>query len=157
LAATQGKSSAGTLTDNFDDITIRAMRALYSSPEEWNLIVGDGGSLSSLDTLGTPLSATTEQTVSIALRDVIRMELSQKSTPLEEDLQLKETMRNQGPSPSPDSKGFGEKRLKAPMRSMSTNPSGLYSYNGFAALSFRIEKKILLQNALDFMTSHAVY
>lgn len=152
-AAVQGKSSStGTLTNNFDDITVRAMRALYSSPDEWNSIIGDTGRLSSLDTLGIPLSATTEQTIAIALRDIVRMELSQKSTSLQEDLKMKADMCNGPLSTSP--KGFGEKRSKVPVHSdnMATNPSGLYSYNDFAALSFRVEKKTLLQHALDGVT-----
>ena len=135
----------GGLTDNFDDITVRAMRALYSSTEEWEQIIVDGR-LSSLDNLGTVLSTKTEQTITIALADILRLELQQKTTTLDEDICTMNDMRVKMATISQPSSTDKEVI-------MSTNtpldPSGWYSFSDFAALSFRIQKKKILTDALQ--------
>lgn len=47
-----------SIISHFDDITVRSIRALYSSPQEWDLLVkqsGDSGTLQNLNRLGMHL------------------------------------------------------------------------------------------------------
>lgn len=82
-------SSSQPLLNHFDDITVRAMRALYCTPEEWQKL----GTLTSLDALGVPLSSSTEKAVATALADIVRFELSAKATTLEDDMALLAQLR----------------------------------------------------------------
>lgn len=142
-AALKGNHMGG-LIDNFDDITVRAMRALYSSTEEWEQIIVDGY-LPSLDNLGTVLSTKTEQTITIALADILRLELQQKTTTLDEDICTMNDMRVKMTTISHQSSTDKEviKSTSTPL-----DRSGWYSFSDFAALSFRIQKKKILSDAL---------
>ena len=140
-AALKGNHMGG-LIDNFDDITVRAMRALYSSPEEWEQIVVSG-QLPSLDNLGTVLSTKTEQAITIALADILRLELQQKTTTLDDDMQIINDMRVKIAQSSSNDKD------SVMSNSSALDPSGLYSSSDFAALSFRIQKKKILSDALQ--------
>ena len=92
------------LMNRFDDVTVRAMRALYCSPEEFRTCLPEGEGVS-LQTLGinvyhaacilylciyegTPLSASTEQKLLAALKAILQLELEQFPTSLSDDLQL---------------------------------------------------------------------
>ena len=135
----------GGITDNFDDITVRAMRALYSSPEEWEQITING-QVPSLDNLGTVLSTNTEQAISIALTDILRLELQQKTTSLDEDMRIMNDMRVKITTISQPSSNDKEFVMS---KSSALDPSGMYSSSDFAALSFRIQKKKILSDALQ--------
>jgi hypothetical protein len=176
------------LISHFDDITVRSMRALYSSAEEWDALVKQSGGtsdLNSLNNLGTPLSAGTEGKVSKALGALVHLELARKPTSVEEDVkELDELAGRQsvtGKKSKGDSirekkekdisrKGFGGKadvadfvqgegagegdkrelvkRMEIKENSAELDPSGFYNDIEFAALTFRIQKKNLLLEAL---------
>lgn len=157
---------------HFDDITVRSIRALYSSAEEWNLLVkqsGDSGTLQNLNRLGVPLSSTTEQNIASVMYSLIQLELQEKSTTLEEDVGLLGALENLQRVGSqskkleietkkvvePNKKGFGDekptknsKTKTLPQKEMKVDPSGYYRDQDFAALTFRIEKKRILKEAL---------
>lgn len=176
------------LISHFDDITVRSMRALYSSAEEWDVIVkqsGGSSDLNSLNNLGTPLSADTEGKVSKALNALVRLELARKPTSVEDDVKELEGLVSKqsvnGKKSKGDSirdkkdkdasrKGFGgkaegadvvdgegagevekrelAKRIEKKENSAELDPSGFYNDIEFAALTFRIQKKNLLLDAL---------
>ena len=114
-----------SIADKFDDVTVRALRVLFSSPEEWDTLSA-AGRLTSLDGLGAPLSAQTEKTVAAALLDIIRLELQQKTTSLADDLVTLQELR------------------------AATAPAAAYS--DVAAVAFRVQKKKLLSDALNSAT-----
>ena len=170
------------LASHFDDITVRSMRALYCSTTEWKELVklsGGTSSLKSLNNAGARLSAETEMTVNKALQSLIRIELAEKVTTLEEDnLELSELESSRfsaasGKKGKNDStkerkekdtmkKGFGSKsdsetdtvKIDTAIRSdkreasVEVDPSGIYSDGDYAALTFRIQKKKILIDAL---------
>mmetsp|Transcript_31311 Transcript_31311/g.52361 ORF Transcript_31311/g.52361 Transcript_31311/m.52361 type:complete len:678 (+) Transcript_31311:58-2091(+) len=84
-------SSGSSIVEKFDDVTVRAMRALYCSPQEWDSRVmtatgtGNSGSKPTLESLGAPACAETEALVARALRALAAAELNGKATTLEED------------------------------------------------------------------------
>eukprot|EP00596_Hydrurales_sp_CCMP1899_P009992 CAMPEP_0119043348 /NCGR_PEP_ID=MMETSP1177-20130426/21100_1 /TAXON_ID=2985 /ORGANISM="Ochromonas sp, Strain CCMP1899" /LENGTH=613 /DNA_ID=CAMNT_0007011263 /DNA_START=127 /DNA_END=1965 /DNA_ORIENTATION=- len=157
------------IISHFDDITVRSIRALYSSAEEWNLLVkqsGDSGTLQNLNRLGVPLSSTTEQNIASVMYSLIQLELQEKSTTLEEDVGLLGALENLQRVGSqskkleietkkvvePNKKGFGDekptknsKTKTSPQKEMKVDPSGYYRDQDFAALTFRIEKKRILK------------
>lgn len=182
--------SPGLIT-HFDDITVRSMRALYSSEEEWDTLVkqsGGSADLKSLNNLGTPLSASTEDKVSKALNALVRLELSRKPTSVEDDIkELEELVSRQNvvgkkskggvsirekKEKDISRKGFGGKaeivdvlevedmaererekkilvkKVEKSDISVEIDPSGFYNDIEFAALTFRIQKKNLLLDAL---------
>jgi hypothetical protein len=101
---------------------------------------------------------------------LIRLELQEKSTTLEEDAELLTTLENlqrgtqskkleiepKKIESNKKIKGFGDekpsKNLKTkilPQKDMKIDPSGYYRDQDFAALTFRIEKKKILTEALS--------
>ena len=124
-AATTPSPGGSSLTDKFDDVTVRALRVLYSSSEEWDAL-GAAGRLASLDALGAPLSAQTEKMVTIALSDIVRLELQEKATSLEDDLAKLQQLRAAAAPVAP--------------------------YSDVAAVAFRVQKKKLLSDALKSAT-----
>ena len=73
-----------SIVDLFDDVTVRALRALYCSPSEWSsLFSGPGTDLCNLNTLGVPLSSASEDKLATALQVLTRLEMSGKPTSLE--------------------------------------------------------------------------
>jgi hypothetical protein len=169
LTAKEGKetsvarSNMGPLRvlDHFDDITVRAMRALYSNPEEWSSLTrASGGQLQTLETLGQPLSSETENKVATALRAIAKLELASKATSLDDDVKLFEEMRQSKTSSPSDTgakaktKGFGATNEAAEGKAVDggrddapVDPSGRFGDADFAVVSFRIEKKRLLKEA----------
>ena len=165
------------LASHFDDVTVRSMRALYSTTDEWNALVkqsGGNSDLRSLNNAGLPLSAETEGKVYSALNALIRLELAEKPTSLEEDMGALRELNNRqnvvnvkdslkakkGVTTSPK-KGFQSqqldeekvdvevlKKIVKNTDSVEVDPSGFYSDGEYAALTFRIEKKKILVDAL---------
>ena len=79
------------LVSHFDDITVRSMRALYSTTEEWDKLVRESGGSSSLKNLnnaGLPLSVETEKKILLAFQTLIKIELNEKETTGEEDIKI---------------------------------------------------------------------
>ncbi len=156
-------TSDSDVINRFDDVTVRALRALYASDAEW---VSFGG-LSSIQALGASLSPQTEESVARALRAFCRLELRDKPTTLQEDqARLLFTSQSMGAgagamaqmegvdgalAQSNAPKGFGA----APStidnngtgQGVDMDPSGLYRDALVCALAFRIEKKKLLHDA----------
>lgn len=165
------------IISHFDDITVRSIRALYSSPEEWDLLVkqsGDGSSLQTLNRLGVSLSSTTEQNIASVMYSLIRLELQEKATTVEEDAQLllgleklrignvqtKKLDIETKKTVEPNKKGFGDekqvKNLKTKtlqLKEVKIDPSGYYRDQDFAALTFRMEKKKILLEASSLASS----
>ena len=141
---------------------------------------GGSSSLKSLNNAGAKLSAETEMTVNKALQSLIRIELAEKVTTLEEDnLELSELESSRMSAASAKrgkydttkerkekdatKKGFGSKtdsetdtvKVDTAIRSdrreasIEVDPSGIYSDGDFAALTFRIQKKKILIDALQ--------
>jgi Rubisco LSMT substrate-binding len=165
------------LASHFDDVTVRSMRALYCTTEEWNTLVKQSGGTSdlmSLNNAGVPLSADTEAKIFKAFNALLRLELAEKPTSLDEDMAaLSELNKKENVVTSKDSlkakksvttsskKGFQSQQLEEEKidseilkkivnkkDSVEVDPSGFYSDGEFAALTFRIEKKKILMDAL---------
>lgn len=165
------------LASHFDDVTVRSIRALYSTTDEWNTLVKQSGGntdLRSLNNAGVLLSAETERKIYSAFSALIRLELAEKPTSIEEDMvSLLELNNKQNTASSKDSikgkkgittsskKGFQSQQLdeekvdteviKKIVKNKDTlevDPSGFYSDGEYAALTFRIEKKKILMDAL---------
>ena len=123
----------------FDDLSVRALRALYSSADEWETLFPDrSGRLSgsgnfnfNLDFLGQPLSPSTEKRVATAMKKLIAAELSSKPTSVEADIALLQNTVRDAQSSSSSS-------------SSSLSSSGMYDFATISAIAFRIEKKRLL-------------
>lgn len=149
---------------------------------------GGSADLKSLNNLGTPLSASTEDKVSKALNALVRLELSRKPTSVEDDIkELEELVSRQNvvgkkskggvsirekKEKDISRKGFGGKaeivdvlevedmaererekkilvkKVEKSDISVEIDPSGFYNDIEFAALTFRIQKKNLLLDAL---------
>lgn len=166
------------LASHFDDVTVRSMRALYSTTDEWNALVKQSGGntdLRSLNNAGVPLSAETERKIYSAFTTLIRLELAEKPTSIEEDMvSLLEFSNKQNTVSSKNSikgkkgittspkKGFQSpqqldeekvdteviKKVVKNKDTLEVDPSGFYSDGNYAALTFRIEKKKILMDAL---------
>jgi Rubisco LSMT substrate-binding len=171
-------NSCEGLASHFDDVTVRSMRALYCTAEEWNTLVKQSGGTSdlmSLNNAGVPLSADTEAKIFKAFSALLRLELAEKPTSLEEDMialselnnrqnivSNKESLKAKKGVTTSSKKGFqsqqleeekidsGEvlKKIVKKKDSVEIDPSGFYSDGEFAALTFRIEKKKILMDAL---------
>jgi len=149
-------SQPGNIVDKFDDVTVRAMRALYSSDTEWAQRMGAGPSL---DSYGTPCSDSTERKVAAALRALAVAELEEKPTTLLQDKEQLGLARGQFASaPSASSftptsatkKGFGTTETSAGTSVEAVaDPSGMFASRAASALAFRVEKKRLLHEAAD--------
>ena len=162
------------LVSHFDDITVRSMRALYSTEEEWYTLVKQSGgdkNLKSLNNVGLPLSQATEKKIFTALRTMIKLELDEKETSLSEDMKLLEEYENvrakggnkkNKKEKNVMKKGFAGKdkeiekdsslekiQMNKIERELEVDPSGFYGDGEFAALTFRIEKKKILLDALE--------
>ena len=163
------------LVSHFDDITVRSMRALYSTTEEWDKLVRESGGSSSLKNLnnaGLPLSVETEKKILLAFQTLIKIELNEKETTVEEDIKILSEFEdsklrnsvNNGNKKNKKEKvaktGFAgnekeneillEKSVVNKIeRELEIDPSGYYSDGEFAALTFRIEKKKILLDALE--------
>ena len=129
-------SISNSVTSRFDELSVRAVRALYSSPAEWEQAFSSSLSSSTynLDRLGSPLSRETERKVEAALRSLLSAELAAKPTTLEEDVAELRLLQTQ---------------MKAPSGSDKVAASGMYEDSAIAAIAFRIEKKKLLTEILE--------
>eukprot|EP01038_Epipyxis_sp_PR26KG_P012355 gene12355-16569_t len=138
---------------NFDDITIRVLRALYSATDEWNSFFDNENRLT-LEALGKQLSSNTELCIKRALLNIINAELASKPTTLDDDKQLlsnilnKKTASNSTPN-SNSTKGFAKVNNVV---SDEIDPSGIYSNTLISAIIFRIEKKKLLVEAIKSLS-----
>ena len=144
------------VSSRFDDITVRSLRALLCSPDEWRLLFPSSSSSSSsssadeeasLERLGVPGSSETERLVNAALAMILRMELEGKPTTLAEDLSLLATLQASSPSPTATAASTATAALGG---EQAVNPSGRFSIVQLSTLQFRIEKKILLQEGISF-------
>lgn len=140
------------VSSRFDDITVRSLRALLCSPDEWRLLFPSSSSSSadeeaSLERLGVPGSSETERLVNAALAMILRMELEGKPTTLAEDLSLLATLQASSPSPTATAASTATAALQG---EQAVNPSGRFSIVQLSTLQFRIEKKILLQEGISF-------
>lgn len=146
----------------FDDVTVRALRALYATDAEW----ASFGGLGNVQALGKRLSAETEESVAAALRAFCRLELRDKPTSLQEDQAMllayserkmstaagEKVVRMNGmdgvasDAAASKDKGFAATKPKNGKKDKSAvmDPSGLYRDALVSALVFRIEKKKLL-------------
>jgi hypothetical protein len=132
------RSGSRSIAARFDDLTVRALRALYSAPEEWErLFPAASKSPPTLTYLGVPLSISTEEKLEKALKGLLAAELASKPTTLEEDAKMLEEAMQRRASDSPNLLG-----------GPSTSPSGLYEDTSLTALIFRMEKKRLLKEVL---------
>lgn len=123
---------------------MRALRALYSSAEEWELLfpsTRSGQVNFSLDTLGQPLSSATEKRVAAALKGLIAAELNSKPTTLDADIALlKSIVSNAQSSSIITNRSSG---------SSTTVGSGMFEDATISAIAFRIEKKRLLDEVMS--------
>ena len=115
---------------------MRALRALYSSAEEWELLFPSrSGQVNfSLDTLGQPLSSATEKRVAAALKGLIAAELNSKPTTLDADIALLKSIVSNAQSSS---------------IIVTTVGSGMFEDATISAIAFRIEKKRLLDEVMS--------
>ena len=122
---------------------MRALRALYSSAEEWELLfpsTRSGQVNFSLDTLGQPLSSATEKRVAAALKGLIAAELNSKPTTLDADIALLKSIVSKAQSSSIITNGSS---------GSSTVGSGMFEDATISAIAFRIEKKRLLDEVMS--------
>mmetsp|Transcript_32380 Transcript_32380/g.44363 ORF Transcript_32380/g.44363 Transcript_32380/m.44363 type:complete len:509 (+) Transcript_32380:174-1700(+) len=124
------KKESAALTSRFDDLTVRALRALFSSNTEWNALFS-ASPVVSLEQLGRPLSADSEAVLNRALQTIVASELASKATSLKDDEALL------------------TRYLATPVQTKSVSASGKFDDKEVTALAFRIEKKKILQQALS--------
>jgi len=119
------------ILSKFDDVTVRTLRALLCTTQEWKAYesASDGFSL---DALAVSLSDATEITIANTLRRLVRLELDSKPTSMAEDKALYNSMLSDRSS-----------------KRNYTDPSGSFSDPILAAVAFRIEKKMLLTEAIS--------
>ena len=155
----------------FDDVTVRALRALYATDAEW----ASFGDLRNAQALGRCLSSETEECIAAALRALCRLELRDKPTTLAGDqaLLLAHSEREAGAGAgkgldagmakgkgvtasdgaADTGRGFATSKQRKGQRAgagdeaVEMDPSGLYRDALVSALAFRIEKKKLLCDA----------
>ena len=145
-------SSALTISKkcSYDDVTIRSLRAFLSSESEWKALAP--GLTESLKGLEQPLSLETEKNIEKALAAIASLELSSMTTSLEKDLEL---LKGLNSSPEAPSKGFSKDQnresRKGPTDATTVDPSGSFRDRDFSKIAFRLEKKKLLQSALDIV------
>lgn len=133
------------VSSHFDDVTVRSLRALLCSPDEWRSLFPDPSTAqeeASLERLGLPGCPETERLVAAALAMILRLELEGKPTTLAEDLSsLASFQASSSPAISP--------RTAAAVGEQEVNPSGRFSVVELSTLKFRIEKKMLLQEGIS--------
>ena len=112
--------------NHFDDITVRVLRALYSSFDEWNIITQSNNNI--LQILENQLSNETELKISQILNELIKLEINDKETSLAADMQQLESLTSK--------------------QTEKVSSSGIYENSIVAILTFRIEKKKLLNEIL---------
>lgn len=128
------RAGGGTVLLKFDEVTVRTVRALVCTSSEWTALEA-GNSALSLEALATPLSPATEDKILEVLRVFATNELASKPTTLADDLETRSTALS--------SSRDNYKELNT------VDPSGVFSDSFVAALSFRIEKKRLLEEILS--------
>jgi len=132
------------VSNHFDDVTVRSLRALLCSPDEWRLLFPDPSTVdeeASLERLGLPGCPETERLVTAALTMILRLELEGKPTTLTEDLSSLASLQASSSAISP--------RTAAATGEQEVNPSGRFSVVELSTLKFRIEKKMLLQEGIS--------
>lgn len=146
-------ASTPSPSERFDDITVRSLRIMFCSEEEWMQIFGSKAPDDlSFDMVKSALSSTTEELVKQALRSLIQLELDSKPTTIEEDADLLTTMPKNGGIRNERSygKGFGAGKVSSlGDDSLTADPSGRFSDSYYSAVLFRMEKKKLLRDALS--------
>ena len=131
-----------SITRHFDELSVRCLRALYSSSIEWQSICTVDNQLMTLDKLGQALSSETELKVSMALKNIASQELSKKRSSINEDHQLLANLSNKN--------GFSKSKQvsKNGVKSDGEANNGVKSSGETSALAtaieFRIEKKKML-------------
>lgn len=127
--------------NHFDAITVRCLRMLYASTDEWsNISQMDSGTI--IQRLENPLLMETETKLKKALEAIISTELEDKSSKLSEDIQalnIGEENQTSGFSKSKKNKK-GDKVV---------DPSGEYVDSKRTILRFRIAKKTLLNQFIN--------
>jgi len=130
---------------HFDDVTVRSLRALLCSTDEWRLLFPGPSTTAeeevTLERLGPPRSVETERLVAAALAMILRMELEDKPTTLVDDVSLLAALQA---SLSASSGATGGQEV---------DPSGGFSVADVSILKFRIEKKLLLQEGISISSS----
>lgn len=127
------------ILNHVDEITLRSLRLLYSTEIEWKSII-QKPTYEILEYLELELSELTELKISKAIKEIIMIELNSKETSIEQD--ITELSRLQ--KSDPIKKGFSEQKSNLSSK-ITSNPSGIFERRDLSALTFRIEKKNLLQ------------
>jgi hypothetical protein len=151
-------ATASGLINRCDDVTVRALRAMYATDAEWSSLK----EFRNMQPLGKVMSPETEDKVAMALRAFCRLEIATKPTTLQQDRELLNSQgvvgkkKNIGGS-TMDGRapkdGFGrppaQKKSKNQDQSgVTMDPSGLYGKDALiCTLAFRVEKKALLYSA----------
>jgi hypothetical protein len=144
-----------SITQHFDDVTVRCMRAFLCTESEWMSITSSSGGVASLKNLDLSLSSETEVKVSQALCCLARLELASKPTSLDEDLATLTRLENPS-SASQSERGFSKDSKPKKATTSASNvtpvdPSGSFRDSEYAITAFRIEKKRLLAEAIDML------
>ena len=153
-------------TTGWDDVTVRCMRAMVATSEEWTQICGGNGRYLDMKNLGTPLSEATEKIGMEALAALAQCELDSYESTLNEDLICLKSLHDGGSNLTNMSKnrkkkentsvGFGKERAESTTTTATTaatassivaTPSGSFEDMKYTAIAFRVEKKKLLHKA----------
>lgn len=142
--------NSANICDRFDELTVRVLRAMYCSADDWQRL--GLSTASTLETLVSSINQDTEAKVKAALQLIVKFELESKKTSLSQDVEQLERLNNKSASSSDSSKkGFSNKSTVTVMSkaaSMEADPSGSFADYAYSTLAFRIEKKKLLNEVL---------
>ena len=133
-------TNPNSLTRHFDELSVRCLRALYSSADEWQSICTTNDQLLTLDKLGQALSPDTESKVFMALKNIASQELSKKKSTIDEDYQLLANLGNKN--------GFAKAKQVSASDVKADGETGALA----TAIEFRIEKKKMLEEINNYNT-----
>jgi hypothetical protein len=117
---------------HYDDISVRCLRLFFATEIEWNLSLKSSSQNVDLDCVRKPLSMDTELRVQKCLQEIARLELTDKTTTLEQDQDIIRYLSSSGISGSDVEMKSSELKL---------------------AVEFRIEKKKMLLEAMNDTSS----
>lgn len=170
-------SGSNDIIGRFDDISVRIIRGFFAYSQDWEMLSQLPDSELMIK-LGTSLPNSSEGFLKRVLKTLAQLELESMPTSLNEDLTLLEELKNgdtlrkgtadplkggnakssiENSRPSKKT-GFSNEKSSVLKESKATkelprwDPSGIYKDRDITAISFRIEKKKLLNEVISSLT-----
>jgi hypothetical protein len=138
----------------FDEITVRFLRGFLATPAEWQRLI-KLPIAEIMQVLGSPLS--NEPLLKSVLKAIAAIELNSKPTDLSHDMATLKTALTFGKSVTETkstARGFltettESKNTKSKNKTKGWDPSGIYADSLVTALTFRIQKKKILNDLIS--------